>query len=389
MLPQNIFLLDRHLRCKLLALLVYLATQMGSVLNGQSVKGDEKLLRPTPRYLLKLNLNEFSVLSAAEVDGLRKYGGTADFQVQMAMDRSNVVWSITTEDPRQLEVWGIYVGEKAVSLMREINLQNFDVNGRIAMQAIASLSQKLEYAQKNPLWSQIKVAGTVAQQGTNWVIQTADGALSVVGTNRTAVSSWAGRRVVADGAIKVPGQFEPARLIEQRTNTLELFVMSLCPFGQRAETKLYNFFASTNVVQKPNLEIRYLFYKQQKDGKDVYTSLHGEEEITENLVQMVLRDSFPPLFEPYVRQRASSGNVPWQKLLEQIGFTKPTVDEVQATIKSQRDTLIQSEYNYATGQYGITDGSPSYVWESERVMDLTKLERFKALKDFTGEACNR
>ena len=73
--------------------------------------------------------------------------------------------------------------------------------------------------------------------------------------------------------------------------------------------------------------------------------------------------------------------------MEQLGFTKPTVEQVEATIKSQRDTLIQNEYNYATGQYGITDGSPSYVWESERVTDLTKLERFKALKDFTGEAC--
>jgi hypothetical protein len=343
----------------------------------------------TIAYALYLNLHEFSVLNAAEVEGLHKYGGSADFKVRMAIEGTNIVWSVTTDNARQIEVWGIYVGEKAVNLIRDMSLQEVDANSRIAMQAIASLGQKLEFAQKNPIWSGVKVAGFVGQQGTNWTIQTADGPLRVTGTNVSAVSSWAGRNVVADGFVKVPGQFEPTRVIEQRTNTLELFVMSQCPFGQRAETKLYSFLESTNLTQKPKLEVRYIFYKQQKDGKDIFTSLHGEEEITENLAQMVLRDRYGPLFEHYVRQRATSGNVPWRKLLEQVGAGKPVLDEIQNAITTQRDALIQAEYNYVTGQYGITDGSPSYVWESERVTDLTKVDRFKALKDFTGEACNK
>ena len=323
------------------------------------------------------------------MDGLLKYGGSGEFQLKMAKEGSNVVWNVTIDNPRLMELLGIFIGEKTMKLVQSLDPNNLDPNQKLALEAIKSLMQKMEFAQKNPVWDSVKASGPVVQQGTNWVIQTTGGAMVVVGTNSNTVSSWAGRRVVADGFVKMPGQFEITRLIEQRTNTLELFVMSQCPFGQRAETKLFNFLESTNVVQKPKMEIHYLFYKQQKDGKDTYVSLHGEEEITENLVQMVLRDSFPPMFEPYVRQRASSGNVPWQKLLEQIGFTKPTVERVAAIIKSQRDTLIQSEYNYVTGQYGITDGSPSYVWESERVVDLTKLERFKALKDFTGEACNK
>jgi hypothetical protein len=163
----------------------------------------------------------------------------------------------------------------------------------------------------------------------------------------------------------------------------------LCPFGQSAETKLYSFLEGTNVVQKPKLEIHYLFYKQQKDGRDLFTSLHGEDEITENLVQIVIRDRFPPLFEHYVRQRANGGHLPWRKLLEQVGLAKPTIDEIEATITSQRDSLIQAEYNFVTGQYGIYDGSPSYVWESERVMDLAKIEPFKGLSGFSGEPCSR
>lgn len=343
----------------------------------------------TPHYVLKLTLNEFSLLNASEVDGLLKYGGSGDFHLRMAKEGNEVVWTVTIDNPRLMELLGIFVGEKTLKLVQGLDPTRIELNEKIALQAIKTLSQKLESAQKNPLWSQIKVAGTVVQQGTNWVIQTADGTMSLVGTNLSAFSIWAGRGVVGDGFVKVPGQFEPTRLIEQRTNTLELFVMSLCPFGQSAETKLYSFLESTNIVQKPKLEVRYLFYKQQKDGRDIFTSLHGEDEITENLVQMVLRDRYAPLFEHYVRQRAGIGKLPWRKLLEQAGAGKLLMDEIEAIITSQRDALIQAEYNYVTGQYGIYDGSPSYIWESERVTDLTKIERFKALKDFSGEACNK
>ncbi len=342
-----------------------------------------------PHFVLSLTLNEFSILNVSERDGLLKYGGSGEFQLRMAKEGDDVVWNVTIDNPRLMELLGIFLGEKTMKLVQSLDPNNLDPNQKVALEAIKSLTQKMDYAQKNPVWDSIKLSGPVVQRGTNWVIQTASGPMLVAGTNTGAVSSWAGRSVVADGFVKLPGQFEPTRVIEQRTNTLELFVMSQCPFGQRAETKLYSFLESTNVTQKPKLEVRYIFYQQQKDGKDVFVSLHGEEEITENLVQMVLRDRYAPLFEHYLRQRATSGNVPWRKLLEQIGAGKPVLDEIQTAITTQRDALIQAEYNYVTGQYGITDGSPSYVWESERVMDLTKVDRFKALKDFTGEACNK
>jgi hypothetical protein len=334
-----------------------------------------------------LTLNEFSILNASEVDGLMKYGGSGEFKVHMSLEGTNIVWTVTTDNARQIEVWGIYLGEKAVGLMREMSLQNIDTSSGIAMQAIASLSQKLEFAQKNPIWSEVKVAGAVVQQGTNWAIQTGDGALSVVGTNPNAVSSWAGRRVVADGFAKVPGQFELLRLIEQRTNTLELFVMSLCPYGQRAETTIYNFLEQSKVNSKPNVELRYLFYKQKKDGRETFGSLHGEEEIAEDLVQIVIRDRFPSLLSPYVRLRAISGKLPWQKLAEKVGLPKTDISEIENAITTQRDSLIQNEYDYATGHYEIYDGSPTYVWESERVTDLSKIDAFKELTGSTQEIC--
>ena len=70
-----------------------------------------------------------------------------------------------------------------------------------------------------------------------------------------------GMPLIADGFIKVPGEFELTHFLDARKNTLELFVMSACPFGQRAEAKLLAFFSRTNDVTRPRLEVHYIFYK--------------------------------------------------------------------------------------------------------------------------------
>jgi len=36
---------------------------------------------------------------------------------------------------------------------------------------------------------------------------------------------------------------------------------------------------------------------------------------------------------------------------------------------------------------GISDGSPTYVWESERVADIRKVEAFKGMAGGASEAC--
>lgn len=368
-------------------LLLGLALLISSVNPG--IASENNLLYSSPSYVLRLSLNEFSILSASEVDGLRKYGGTAEFKVQMSVEGTNVVWTIATESARQIEIWGIYIGEKAVDFMREIGSRNIDGNGRIAMRTIASLGQKLDYARSHPEWKQIKLSGFVKLEGTNVVIQTTEGEVTLAGTNVSVARNWIGRSVIAEGVAKLPGYFEPVGLIERRTNTVELFVMSFCPYAQRAEAKLLGMLDSTNLVEKPKLEIHYIFYKQRKDGRDVYTSLHGDSEINEDLVQIILRDNFPEKFDSYVLKRAMSGSGSWQILLAELGFSGKQIDEIESRIKSEHDRLIQIEYNYVNGKYGITDGSPSYFWEGERVFDLSKVAIFKGLDGSGGDACNQ
>jgi len=347
-------------------------------------------LKPA-KYVLRLNLNEFSILNVSEMDGLLKYGGSGNFNLNMAREGTNeVVWTVTIDNPRLMELLGIFVGERTVKLVQTIDPNNLEPNQKIALDAIKSLSQKLEYAQKHPVWDSLKLSGAVVQQGTNWLLQTKDGSFKLTGEKLDEIKSRGnGKTIVAEGFIKQPGQFELIRFLDKKTNTLELFVMSHCPFGQRAETDIYNFLERTNTSPKPKLEIRYLFYQQKKDGKDVFNSLHGEEEITENLVQMVIRDKFPGILKSYIHLRAASGKLPWGNLAEQSGLARESIVEIEGIITSQREALIQKEYDYVAGQHEITDGSPSYVWESEKVTDLNKIEAFRGMSATPQQACSQ
>lgn len=348
--------------------------------------GSAPLAAPTVHYVLRLTLNEFSILNVSEMDGLLKYGGSGDFHLKMAKEGSNVVWNVTVDNPRLMELLSIFVGEKTIKLVQSLDPNNLDPNQKIALEAIKSLSRKMEEAQKNPLWDSVRLSGTVQQDGTNWLLQTSDDKFKMVGDKTHTLSSRIGKPIVADGFVKVPGQFEVTRFIDQKPNTLELFVMSQCPFGQRAETMLYDFLARTNSPSKPKLDIRYIFYKQSKDGKEVFASMHGEPEVAENLVQMVIRDRFASLFEPYLRLRASNASAGWKALAGQVGLAQENISQIEEAIATNREELIRQEYDYVAGQCEILDGSPSFLWESEKVKDLKRVPAFKGI-DSTDGTC--
>ena len=164
--------------------------------------------------------------------------------------------------------------------------------------------------------------------------------------------------------------------------------MSFCPFGQKAEAKLLAFIDSTNAMAKPKIEVHYIFYKQQKEGKDVFFTLHGEEEMVEDLVQMAIRDHYPQIFQIYLRVRATDDSTPWQQLVENLGLRPSDEAAIEKLITTRRDEMIKNECKYAV-QYGITDGSPSYVWESEQVSNLNKIKETAGLDAFKVETCSQ
>ena len=117
------------------------------------------------------------------------------------------------------------------------------------------------------------------------------------------------------------------------------------------------------------------------------TSLLESKDGEENLVQMVIRDGYPEFYHNYLLKRVDDKDTPWDKLAKETGLKDEEVKSIERTIEKERETLIQQEYDYVTGTYQIYDGSPSYVWECERVANIRPLEVFRGLK-FSSDRCS-
>ncbi len=171
-------------------------------------------------------------------------------------------------------------------------------------------------------------------------------------------------------------------------NHLDVFVMSYCPFAQAAEAGLLNYLNAMPAGQSFEIEIHYIFYKTIQDGTIVYTCLHGEKEVQENLVQMMIRDLAPEYFHLYLLARIGS-RAPWQELAAGVGLTQAEIEHIQTAIELLRDELIEREYAVTTQTYKIYDGSPAYVWNGERIKNLTDIGVFKDLQfEFLGVRCS-
>ena len=327
------------------------------------------------------------LLNLSELDGLQKYGGSAEFQLKLAKTNNEVMWTITTSNLRLLEMMGIFTGERTIKLVQTIDPSQLDESQKLALRSIKSLTEKLEHAQKNPVFDSVNLSGPIVGRGADCLLETSQGSYKITGEHLQELRSWPGRKVIADGYLRAPGQFQVTHFIEKLDNTLELFVMSLCPFAQGAEMALYDLLAKTNGPDGPKVEIHYIFSRQSRDGKEVFTSLHGEPEVAENLVQMVIRDRFPSRLAPYLRLRVTQGNEPWRKLAAEAGLSGKEIEEVATVITNERDALLLKEYQYAFHRFGAVDRSPTYFWESRRVPDIHLVDAFKNLEITSRDTC--
>jgi hypothetical protein len=347
-------------------------------------------LSPSPsKYILTLNLNEFSILNVSLMDGLLKYGGTAELDFRLARERDSVYWTVTLTNTALFDAASIYVAQRTVKLIQTLDPQTLDTNSRVALLAVKSLTEKMDWARQNPLWDPATVAGTVRAERSHLVLTGSYGSLRITGTQAETLKALCGRQVVASGFLKVKDQLEVISFREKKTNTLELFVMSFCPFAQQAELKVLDALEKISEPGRPRLDVRYIFYQRESGGTNHFTALHGEPEVKENLTQLLLRERYPQLLPLYLRLRSGCGDQPFARVAAQVGLSPSEIQEIEQFIVRERDALIQAEYAYVAGTHGIQDGSPTYVWESEQVTDLRQVEALKSVTLAASGECSQ
>jgi hypothetical protein len=340
-----------------------------------------------PKYKLGLNVNEFSILHSSVLSGINKYGGDADFNTHMEKERGRVVYTITIENPRLIEIMGYWAAEKSAELLNSVDFNNLDDKARLSLEATKSLNAKIKYAQANPIWDVQSLRGTIRVENGKPYIVDSVAKYEATGNHISELTKLEGQRILAGGAVKVEGQFEVSAFLKVKDNTLELFVMSQCPFGLRAEAVILDRLDALGNALAPRLDVRYIFYKKTVGDSVFFTSMHGDQEIQEDLVQMVIRDEFSGHFRPYLRARIAEPKAEWKKLASAAGLDKEQILHIEKMLFDEKDRLIESEFNYVSGTYGILDGSPTFVWECQRVQDIREVKNFKDI-EFSLSQCS-
>ncbi len=112
---------------------------------------------------------------------------------------------------------------------------------------------------------------------------------------------------------------------------VELWVMSYCPFGTQAESKILP------VIQeyKDQVDFQLRFIASETDhstdeadvGK-IFRSLHGREEVLENIRQLLVEKHYPEKHFEYILCRARDIKASWKECMEKLGIDTNQIDNL-------------------------------------------------------------
>lgn len=364
------------LRAALAGLIPLLAAPSGHEQSDLALVGAQQ-----PRFELRASSLEFSLLHGAAQAGVTRYGGDAGFRIELAKEGGQVVTTVTIDNTKLLDVWTYWSAEHTSNLLSLVDLDDLDPDSKLALRTAQSVNAKLAWSKANPIYDPLTLGGSLVADDGGIVLRTEQGVARVIGELAAELASFGGRDVVATGFVKTAGEMEVTRFAELKPDTLELFSMAHCPFGKRAERAVIEFLRTLPERERPMLEVRYIFYEKPSadaGAAPTYTALHGEKEVHESLVQMLIRDLLPWMFHDYLLARVES-DAPWQELAAKVGIAPDDVALIEQRAAAERDELIRAELDYATHRHAIRDGSPTYVWEGRVVQDVRSVSAFRSL----------
>jgi hypothetical protein len=150
----------------------------------------------------------------------------------------------------------------------------------------------------------------------------------------------------------------------EKKNTVEIFVMSQCPFGALAENAIFEAEKNKLLPEGARLEIHYIGdAKKDEKGGYAFSSLHGQPEWEENARQLYINKNFPEKFRAYLLERNKAYSSPdWESAAKAAGL-----DAKKVAAGSEEGKKLLAEDFAATGALGITT-SPSFVVDGRQFM---------------------
>ena len=172
--------------------------------------------------------------------------------------------------------------------------------------------------------------------------------------------------VVALHTTDVDHSREPMNLEELLTSriarvgkpTLELFVMSYCPYGVQAEEKLLPIVKEFG--DKIDFKLQFIAQeKKESSAQDItpFTSLHGYPEVAENIRQLLIAQEYPDRYLDYILCRGKKLDTSWENCAEKLGID---VAGIQALFDSPEAEQLFRENITRAAELGI-NASPTIL----------------------------
>ena len=337
-----------------------------------------------PCYQLRLKSEEYPLFSQSVFSGIYDKGGKLEYSTQIQKERTGLYVHLNICDRKMAEEVQFQLSQEVLKVLGAASsLETLNQQEKWKLNALQAINRKLSYALKNPARPELRLNGLVQKEGQVVFLSTLDkGNLLLTNRQPQILDNWLGKEVIVNGFRNEDGSIEVEGLLPLERNTLDLFIMSQCPFGLSAASQLINYAQGRDDV---HFNIHYIFYNTPNG----FSAMHGESELMENLVQMSVRDIYGSSYLTYMLLRAEDKAASWQSLASKAGFKKSEIQAIQERIEKERDQLIANEYDYVANQQKITDGSPSYLWEGQKVSDISMLPQFNDLRlELSGNCGN-
>ena len=160
-----------------------------------------------------------------------------------------------------------------------------------------------------------------------------------------------------------------------RPNELDLFVMSQCPYGVRAENQIIDLLKLERLPKDLKINVRYIVSEGRNDEE--FNSLHGSAEWEEDVRQIIIREKYPKKFWKYleIRNKDYRSSL-WDRAAEKAGINPRIFSKYWkfGLEKLKEDIKITDEYNVS--------GSPTVIWQGRTVTDMGSLGNIKGLGGF-------
>ncbi len=147
---------------------------------------------------------------------------------------------------------------------------------------------------------------------------------------------------------------------------VELWVMSYCPFGTQAESKILP--VIEEYKNQVDFQLRFIASETdhpagEVDVSKIFRSLHGRKEVLENIRQLLIQKYYPEKLFSYLLCRAKNIEEPWQRCAEKLGIN---VSQIQSLSGNQEGITLLRENIIQKTPFRITS-SPTLLLDERMI----------------------